>query len=123
VQKFFSIFSQLLQLFPRAKFEQAVRDHKAEYQARGFRCWGQFVAMLFCQQRAHSLREICGGLASCEGKLKHLGVPDVPKKSTLAYANKHRPWGLYQAVFQQFLAKRQTAIAGREQKRDHPNKW
>jgi hypothetical protein len=94
VQKFFSIFSQLLQLFPRAKFEQAVRDHKAEYQARGFRCWGQFVAMLFCQQRAHSLREICGGLASCEGKLKHLGVPDASKKSTLAYANKHRPLGI-----------------------------
>ena len=118
MQKFSSIFSQLLQLFPRAEFEKAVRDHKAEYQARGFSCWGQFVAMLFCQLgRAHTLREICGGLASCEGKLKHLGVPDAPKKSTLAYANKHRPWGLYQAVFQQFLTKCQTAIAGREQKK------
>jgi Transposase DDE domain/Domain of unknown function (DUF4372) len=118
VQKFSSIFSQLLQLFPRAEFEKAVRDHKAEYQARGFSCWGQFVAMLFCQLgRAHTLREICGGLASCEGKLKHLGVPDAPKKSTLAYANKHRPWGLYQAVFQQLLAKCHTTIAGREQKK------
>jgi Domain of unknown function (DUF4372)/Transposase DDE domain len=118
VQRFSSIFSQLLQLFPRAEFEQVVRDHKAEYQARGFSCWGQFVAMLFCQLgRAHTLREICGGLASCEGKLKHLGVPDAPKKSTLAYANKHRPWGLYQAVFLQLLAKCHTAIAGREQKK------
>jgi hypothetical protein len=58
------------------------------------------------------LREICGGLASCEGKVKHLGVPDAPKKSTLAYANKHGPWGLYQAIFQQLLAKRYTAMAG-----------
>jgi hypothetical protein len=108
----------LLQLFPRNESEQTVRDHQAEYQARGFSCWGQFVAMLFCQLgRAHTLREICGGLASCEGKLKHLGVPDAPKKSTLAYANKHRPWGLYQAVFQQLLAKCHTAIAGREQKK------
>jgi hypothetical protein len=55
-------------------------------------------------------------LASCEGKLKHLGVPDVPKKSTLAYANKHRPWGLYQAAFQ-LLAKCHTAIAGGKQKK------
>jgi len=118
VQRFSSIFSQLLQLFPRNESEQTVRDHQAEYQARGFSCWGQFVAMLFCQLgRAHTLREICGGLASCEGKLKHLGVPDAPKKSTLAYANKHRPWGLYQAVFQQLLAKCHTAIAGREQKK------
>jgi len=57
MQRFFSIFSQLLQLFPRMEFEKAVRDHKAEYQARGFSCWGQFVAMLFCQLgRAHTLR-------------------------------------------------------------------
>jgi hypothetical protein len=31
-------------------------------------------------------------LASRKGKLKHLGVPDAPKKYTLAYASKHRPW-------------------------------
>jgi hypothetical protein len=118
MQRFSSIFSQLLQLFPRLEFEKAVRDHNAEYHARGFTCWGQFVAMLFCQLgRAHTLREICGGLASCEGKLKHLGIPDAPKKSTLAYANEHRPWGLYQAVFGQLLAKCQTVIAGREHKR------
>jgi hypothetical protein len=75
VQRFSSIFSQLLQLFPRLEFEQAVKKHKAEYSAKGFSSWGQFVAMLFCQfGHAYSLREICGGLASCEGKLKHLGV-------------------------------------------------
>jgi hypothetical protein len=118
MQRFSSIFSQLLQLFPRMEFEQAVRDHRAEYQARGFTSWGQFVALLFCQLgRAHTLREICGGLASCEGKLKHLGVPDAPKKSTLAYANEHRPWGLYQTIFMQLLAKCHAAVAGREQKR------
>ena len=54
--RFSSIFSQLLQLFPikdlsknGTEFEQAVREHKAEYQARGFSCWGRFVAMLYCQ--------------------------------------------------------------------------
>src|SRR5580693_3974716 len=95
-----SIFSQLLQFFPRLEFEQAVRETHAERHARGFTCWGQFVAMLFCQLgQARSLREICGGLAGCEGKLKHLGVPQAPNKSTLAYANEHRPWQLYQKVF------------------------
>ena len=70
-----SIFSQVLKLFPRGDFEKAVKEHKAERHARGFTSWGQFMAMLFCQLgRAHSLREICGGLACCEGQLKHLGV-------------------------------------------------
>jgi hypothetical protein len=114
VQRFSSIFSQLLQLFPRIEFEQAVKKHRSDYSAKGFTSWGQFVAMLFCQiGRAHSLREICGGLASCEGKLKHLGVSDSPKRSTLSYANANRPWSLYQTVFEQLLAKCQTAVAGR----------
>lgn len=110
---FCSIFSQLLQLFPRLEFEAAVKQHQAEYHARGFTSWGQFVAMLFCQLgRAHSLREICGGLASCEGKLKHLGIPQAPKRSTLAYANEHRPWELFQTVFGQLLTKCQALVAG-----------
>jgi hypothetical protein len=38
-----------------------------------------------------------------EGKLKHLGIDRAPNKSTLAYANEHRPWKLYQTVFEQLL--------------------
>ncbi|MGA8271123.1 MAG: IS4 family transposase [Candidatus Sulfotelmatobacter sp.] len=106
-----SIFSQVLQLFSRGSFEKAVKQHKAERHARGFTSWGQFVAMLFCQVgRAHSLREICGGLACCEGQLKHLGVPVAPKRSTLAYANEHRPWELYQTVFEQTLSQCQELV-------------
>src|SRR3989442_2464201 len=107
-----SIFSQVLKLFSRGDFEKAVNEHQAERHARGFTSWGQFMAMLFCQLgRAHSLREICGGLAGCEGQLKHLGVPVAPKKTTLAYANEHRPWELYQAVFQQTLFKCQELVS------------
>lgn len=123
--RFSSIFSQLLQLFPRREFEQAVRQHRAERHARGFSCWGQFVAMLFCQLgRAHSLREICGGLASCEGKLKHLGLGKAPVKSTLAYANAHRPWELYRTVFGQVLEKCQAAVweTGKRKKLRFSNK-
>jgi hypothetical protein len=102
----------MLQLFSRADFERAVREHHAERHARGFTCWGQFVAMLFCHLgRAQSLREICGGLAASEGKLRHLGLPDAPSRSTLAYANQHRPWQLYQSVFYQLLA-RCRSVAG-----------
>jgi Domain of unknown function (DUF4372)/Transposase DDE domain len=112
--KLCSIFSQVLKLFLRGEFEKAVKEHKAERHARGFTSWGQFMAMMFCQlARADSLREICGGLACCEGQLKHLGVPVAPKKSTLAYANEHRPWELYQTVFEQTLFKCQELVRGR----------
>ncbi|HSW58828.1 MAG TPA: DUF4372 domain-containing protein, partial [Dehalococcoidales bacterium] len=85
-----------------------------DYAVKGFSSRGQFVAMLFCQfGRAHSLREICGGLAGCEEKLRHPGVSVSPKRSTLAYANANRPWTLYQTVFEQLLSKCQLAVAGR----------
>ena len=110
---FCSMFSQLLKLFPRTEFQALVKRTHAERHARGFTCWGQFVAMLFCQLgRAHSLREICGGLRSSEGKLKHLGIT-APHRSTLAYANEHRPWQLYRAVFQELLARCQPLGKGR----------
>jgi hypothetical protein len=112
--RFCSIFNQLLQLFPRLEFQRAVKETGAERHARGFTCWGQFVAMLFCQLgRAHSLREITGGLASCEGRLAHLGIT-APSRSTLAYANAHRPWQVYQAVFFQLLARCQAAAGAKK---------
>ena len=95
-----SIFSQMLQFIPRLAFEAKVREHKAERHARGFSSWTQLIAMLFCQLgHAQSLREITGGLAASEGKLRHLGVSEPPKRSTLSYANEHRPWELYRSVF------------------------
>ena len=107
-----SVYSQLLQLFSRGQFAKAVEQHQAERNAKGFTCWSQFVAMLFCQV-AHlsSLREVCMGLASCESPMKHLGISETPKKSTLAYANANRPWELYQTVFTQLLGKCQAEVA------------
>ncbi len=51
------------------------------------------------------------GLRSSEGKLKHLGIT-APSRSTLAYANEHRPWQLYRAVFEALLAPLPERLAG-----------
>ena len=99
-----SLFSQILSLFQRSDFARHMRELKTEHRAKGFNSWDQFVAMLFCQlAQARSLREIADGLKSCEGKLKHLGLESEPKRSTLSYANAHRPWELYQRVFYDLL--------------------
>jgi hypothetical protein len=119
---FCSIFSQLLQLFPRVEFQSLVKGHNAERHAKGFTCWGQFVSMLFCQLgRAHSLREIVNGLRSCEGKLKHLGI-DTPKRATLSYANEHRPWELYRDVFLSLYDRCTATVGGRKKRFRFKNK-
>ena len=104
-----SLFSQILSQINRHAFGSLARELKAEKGAKGFSCWDQFVAMLFCQlAQARSLREIESGLKSCEGKLRHLGVEQAAKRSTLSYANAHRPWRLYEGVFYALLERVQA---------------
>jgi hypothetical protein len=101
-----SLFNQLLRHFPSLEFAALVKKHSAERAAKGFSCRAQLVAMLFCQlAHADSLREICNGLACCLGKLVHLGIDVAPSKSTLSYANKHRPAKLYEELFYTALAR------------------
>jgi hypothetical protein len=110
MKRFCSIMNQLLQFFPRPECEKLVKETKAERHARGFSSWDQFVAMLFCQLGdAQSLREICGGLNSCGGRLQQLGVK-APPKSTLSYANAHRPWELFEKVFYNLYERCQTEV-------------
>jgi hypothetical protein len=100
-----TLLGQLLQMFPRFEFQKYVKETGAEYHARGFSSWNHFVSMLFgqlCGQDA--LRGIEAGLATQARSLYHLGVTPV-RRSTLAYANKHRPHELFKKIFFCVLSK------------------
>lgn len=108
-----SLFSQSLGLVDRQRFRSAVRKHETERYSKGFSSWDQFVSMLFGQfAQCQSLREICCGLAGSVGKLQHFGMEGGPKRSTLAYANKHRSWRLYESVFHSLLKSFQGELRG-----------
>lgn len=114
-----SLFSQLLRQVSRSMFADLVAQHKGDHRAKGFACWTQFVSMLFCQlAKAESLREICSGLSCCLGKLVHLGVKKSPNKSTLSYANEHRPAKLYEDLFWKMLGRfREQGVLGKRKKK------
>jgi hypothetical protein len=118
-----SLFAQILQVVPAAVFARAVRETRAERHSKGFGCWDQFVAMLFCQfAQAKSLREISDGLRVTCGKLNHLRLRSAPCKSTLAYANAHRPWELYAKIFDYLLTVCQAESPGKKSKFRFKNK-
>lgn len=101
-----SLFSQVLGLISRMGFAKDAKAVKAERHAKGFSSWDHFVSMMFCQlAQAQSLREITNGLRCCVGKLNHLGMKEAPKRSTLSYANAHRPWQLYEQTFYRLLGR------------------
>jgi hypothetical protein len=109
-----SLFSQLIAVFNKKQFYRLVINHKAERYSKGFSSWDHFIAMLFCQiAQAKSLREICDGLLCCEGKLRHLGMKDAPKKSTLSYANINRPWEMFRDLFYDTLSLCKTSMPGK----------
>jgi hypothetical protein len=112
-----SLFSQALSLIDRRKFNNAVIETASEHAAKGFGSWDHLVSMLFCQMAsADSLREICGGLATAAGKLVHLGMSGMPCRSTLAYANGHRPSKLFEQIFYDLLGQA-SALAGLQKRR------
>jgi Transposase DDE domain/Domain of unknown function (DUF4372) len=118
-----SLFCQILQILPRPVFERLVRETRAERHSKGFSSWAQCVGMLFCQlAQARSLREISDGLAATCGKLNHLGLQSAPAKSTLSYANEHRPWELWQRLFYELLDRCRAEAPGKKRKFRFKNK-
>jgi hypothetical protein len=110
-----SLFSQLLSLVDRNDFGRLVKQTGSERASKGFASWDHFVSMLFCQLgQAKSLREIDAGLRSCEGKLRHLGMDGAPSRSTLSYANAHRPCELFESIFHEVLSKVRDKAPGKK---------
>jgi transposase len=110
-----NIFSQIVDHIDKRSFARIVRNHNGERHAKGFLCWEQLVSMVFCQLgKAQSLREICGGLATCMGKLSHLGLSKSPKRSTLSYANEHRSCQIFEETFYRTLTYAQSSISGKK---------
>jgi len=46
------------------------------------------------------------------GKMRHLGMKQAPNKSTLSYANAHRPWQMFRDLFYQTLETCKKAAPG-----------
>ena len=118
-----SLFCQILQVIPSQTFRRLVQETGSERHSKGFSSWAQCVGMLFCQlAQAKSLREISDGLAATCGKLNHLGLGSAPAKSTLAYANEHRPWELWQRLFYELLDICRAESPGKKRKFRFKNK-
>ena len=61
-------------------------------------------------------------MANHLGKLGHLGVKSAPNKSTLSYANAHRPWQFFRELFYETLQWCQLASPGKLKKFRFKNK-
>jgi Transposase DDE domain/Domain of unknown function (DUF4372) len=94
-----SLFHQILQLVPWARFDALVDRLGADARVRRLSTKSQFIALLHAQlSGASSLREIEATLSSHRARLYHLGAT-APARSTLADANANRPAALFSEMF------------------------
>ena len=113
MNKYNTIFGQMLELISRSHFEKQVKVYQTERCAKGLRSWTQFAAMLFSQiSGQHGLRSIEQGMNSQRNCWYHLGITNTErgiKRSTLSYANMHRDSNLFKSVFEHLLGEAQSA--------------
>lgn len=101
-----TVFSQLLQLLPRDRFQEIVEKYKGDARTHKLNCWSQFVCLFYGQLRQRdSLRDIETGLEVQSSKLYHLGLKQPVKRSTLSDANNKRPYRIYEELFGRLLKK------------------
>ena len=94
-----TVFAQLMDYVDHREFRKIVRAQGTGRRQYRFSCWEQFLCMAFAQLTyRESLRDIESCLRSLGPKLYHAGIRSTISRSTLAYANEHRPWQIYRDV-------------------------
>ncbi len=97
------VFRQILDFVNQYEFNKCVKRYSGNYRVRDFKCWNQFVQLLFGQITSlDSLRMVCTCLQAHKGQLYHLGVKQSVDHTTLSRANENRDWRIF-ADFGEYL--------------------
>ncbi len=109
-----TVFSQLMEFFPRHEFQLCVDRYHGNRYVKDFSCLDQFLCLAFAQLTyRESLRDIEACLRAQQSKLYHMGFRGPIARATLAHANEHRDWRIY-ADFAQVLIRRARDLYRRE---------
>lgn len=94
------VFGQLVKILNHDKIIEMSRSLGGERYVKTFDGWHHLLTMLYAViMRFDSLREIEASMLAEVGKLGHLGLKRVPKRSTLSDANARRSWRFFESVY------------------------
>ena len=101
-----TVFSQVMEFFPKYEFDKCIRRYHGNYRTRHFKCWDQFLCMSFAQlSYRESLRDIEACLNAQPNKLYHMGIKGNVSISNLSRANENRDWRIYADFAQVLISK------------------
>lgn len=96
------IFTQLLKHLNRNKVERIAFNNKADRYTKKLTTYKHLVIMLYSVfEGVSSLREAVIGMLANSGKINHLGLDYMVKRSTLSDANKRRSSKVFEEIYMQ----------------------
>lgn len=94
-----TLFAQVMEFVPWKTFGRIIQRHRGDAGVRTLGCADLFRVMAFAQLTwRESLRDIEVCLAANRAKLFHMGLKNVPARSTLSDALNLRDWRIYHAL-------------------------
>jgi len=111
------VFVQMQQLISTFHFKKLTDEHKADKNVRSFSTWNLLQTMLYAHLTGKkSIRDICTGLNSIANRWYHLGFSSL-SRNNLSNSLMKRSHEIFEKTFYQLLAKVQSDMAGRKDKR------
>jgi hypothetical protein len=99
-----SVFGQLISKIDFSKVSRIAGDLKADHCTKCFTTKDHLISMLFGSfAQCSSLREISGAMLGLSGKTQQFHLENLPHRSTLSDANKHRSSDVFCAIYNALL--------------------
>jgi hypothetical protein len=107
-----TLFAQVMEFVPWKTFGRIIQRHRGDAGVRTLGCADLFRVMAFAQLTwRESLRDIEVCLSANRAKLFHMGLKNVPARSTLSDALNLRDWRIYHALAMQLIARARDLYA------------
>jgi hypothetical protein len=101
-----SVFGQLISLIEDSMVKKAVKKYDSDRYVKHFKCQDHLFSMVFCcLEKCNSLREVAAGMVGLSDKKETVRINNLPKKSTLADANKIRKVEFFEEIYNNLLKK------------------
>jgi transposase len=107
-----TLFAQVMEFVPWKTFGRIIERHGGDAGVRTLGCADLLRIMAFAQLTwRESLRDIEACLAANRGKLFHMGLKNVPARSTLSDALNLRDWRIYHALAMRLITRARALYA------------